>query len=123
MHKFERETSILFCYDQNNNNNIIVSAVLDFFFVLYLQRGFTPLHVASKYGNLKVVQSLIQRGTNPNFEGKNSLTPLHVATHYNRVNVALYLLDKNASPHCATKVCRLISNQLCFGVKIILQSI
>lgn len=69
-----------------------------------LQRGFTPLHVAAKYGNLKVVQMLIRRGTNPNVEGKNGLTPLHVATHYNRVNVALYLLEKNASSQCATKV-------------------
>lgn len=60
--------------------------------------------MAAKYGNLKVVQMLIRRGTNPNLEGKNGLTPLHVATHYNRINVALYLLEKNASSHSATKV-------------------
>ena len=68
------------------------------------QRGFTPLHIATKYGHLKVVRLLLAKGIDPNVEGKNCLTALHVATHYNHVAIALYLLEKGASPHCATKV-------------------
>lgn len=69
-----------------------------------LQKGFTPLHIAAKYGNIKVVQLLLQKEADPNVQGKNGLTPLHVATHYNHVNVALLLLENGASPHCTAKV-------------------
>jgi len=62
------------------------------------------LHIATKYGHLKVVRLLLAKGINLDVEGKNSLTALHVATHYNHVAIALYLLEKRASPHCATKV-------------------
>jgi len=68
------------------------------------QRGFTPLHIATKYGHLKLVRLLLSKGINADVEGKNCLTALHVATHYNHVAIAFYLLEKGASPHCATKV-------------------
>jgi ankyrin repeat protein len=68
-----------------------------------LQKGFTPLHIACKYGNIKVVRLLLQKEANANVQGKNGLTPLHVATHYNHVNVALLLMNKGASPHCTAK--------------------
>ena len=72
------------------------------FFIL--QKGFTPLHIAAKYGNIKVARLLLQKDADPNMQGKNGLTPLHVATHYNHVNVALLLLENGASPHCTAKV-------------------
>lgn len=68
------------------------------------QKGFTPLHIAAKYGNIKVARLLLQKDANPDCQGKNGLTPLHVATHYNHVNVALLLLDNKASPHSIAKV-------------------
>ncbi len=36
----------------------------------YLQKGFTPLHVASKYGSLDVAKLLLQRRAPPDFAGK-----------------------------------------------------
>ncbi|KAF5907142.1 ankyrin-2-like isoform X17, partial [Clarias magur] len=66
-------------------------------------KGFTPLHVASKYGSLDVAKLLLQRRAPPDASGKNGLTPLHVAAHYDNQKVALLLLDKGASPHATAK--------------------
>ena len=68
------------------------------------QKGFTALHVASKYGHVKVIELLLQSNSDPNVEGKNGLTPLHVATHYNRNDAALLLLKNGACPQCVAKV-------------------
>lgn len=35
-----------------------------------LQKGFTALHVASKYGKVDVAELLLERGANPNSAGK-----------------------------------------------------
>ena len=68
------------------------------------QKGFTPLHIAAKYGNLPISKILLSKGASANAEGKNGLTPLHVATHYNSVEVAQLLLQHKANPHAAAKV-------------------
>jgi len=68
------------------------------------QKGFTPLHIAAKYGNVPIAKILLSKGASPNAEGKNGLTPLHVATHYNSVEVAQLLADHKANPHAAAKV-------------------
>lgn len=74
----------------------------------YQQRGFTPLHVAAKYGHTAVVKLLLEHesSTAPSIdsEGRNGLTSLHVATHYNKINVVLALLEANASTHRQAKV-------------------
>ena len=75
-----------------------------FGFASGLQKGFTPLHIAAKYGNVSIAKLLLQKGANANIEGKNGLTPLHVATHYNCIDVAQLLLEKGSSPHAAAKV-------------------
>uniref|UniRef100_A0AAY4A7B2 Ankyrin 3 n=1 Tax=Denticeps clupeoides TaxID=299321 RepID=A0AAY4A7B2_9TELE len=71
----------------------------------YLQfaKGFTPLHVAAKYGKIEVVSLLLQKKASPDTSGKSGLTPLHVAAHYDNQKVALLLLDQGASPHAAAK--------------------
>ena len=71
-----------------------------------MQKGFTPLHIAAKYGNVPVAKLLLAKHAEPNVEGKNGLTPLHVATHYNNADVALLLLESGGSPHAAAKVRR-----------------
>lgn len=58
------------------------------------KKGFTPLHLAAKYGNIKVAKLLLQKEAPVDAQGKNGVTPLHVASHYDHQNVALLLLDK-----------------------------
>merc|ERR1711872_344650 len=65
--------------------------------------GFTPLHLAAKYGNLKVAKLLLSKETNVDAEGKNGVTPLHVAVHYDNTALAQLMLERGASPHAAAK--------------------
>lgn len=41
----------------------------------FLQKGFTPLHVAAKYGNLDVAKLLLQRCAPPDSAGKVCIKP------------------------------------------------
>lgn len=52
------------------------------------KKGFTPLHLAAKYGNYDVAKLLLDKGTPVDVEGKNQVTPLHVASHYNHERVS-----------------------------------
>ncbi|XP_023322578.1 uncharacterized protein LOC111696970 isoform X15 [Eurytemora carolleeae] len=67
------------------------------------KKGFTPLHLAAKYGNIKVAKLLLGKETEVDAEGKNGVTPLHVAVHYDNTALALLLLERGASPHAAAK--------------------
>lgn len=74
-------------------------------FVDAIQKGYTPLHLAAKYGSTEVARLLLlQDNINVDVLAKNGLTPLHVATHYGNYNVARLLLQHHASPHSAAQV-------------------
>ena len=81
-------------------SNMVCMLVLFFVF----QKGFTALHIAAKYGCLRVAQVLLRKGASANVEGKNGLTPLHVAAHYNHPSMVRLLLEQRASPHSVAKV-------------------
>src|ERR1700712_5496980 len=81
--------------------NILVDILIQN--VMDSQKGFTPLHLAAKYGNIKVARLLISKDAPVDAQGKNNVTPLHCAAHYDHVNVALLLLEKGASPHATAK--------------------
>lgn len=57
------------------------------------QSGFTPLHIASHYGNINVGTLLIDKGADVNFKARNSILPLHVASKWGRTNMVTLLLD------------------------------
>ena len=44
---------------------------------IHNDRGFTPLHIASKASLLDNVLLLLSYGANPNAKGHNGTTPLH----------------------------------------------
>ncbi|MBU0517025.1 MAG: ankyrin repeat domain-containing protein [Proteobacteria bacterium] len=62
---------------------------------------FTPLHVAARYGRVKVAALLIQKGAN--IEAKTgegeAWTPLHYAAADGRTKMVAFLLQKGANIH------------------------
>lgn len=58
------------------------------------RKGFTPLHLAAKYGSVGVARLLLARGAQPDAPGRSHITPLHMATYYGHPDIALLLLDK-----------------------------
>ena len=78
------------------------------------KKGFTPLHLAAKYGNINVTSLLLQRQAPVDAEGKNGVTPLHVAAHYDHQNVAHLLLDQvtNEKRSLICEITRLFHNTL-----------
>ena len=75
------------------------------FGVVCVQKGFTALHVAAKYGHLEALRLLLEdKRSNVNVAGKNGLTPLHVATHYDNFGVVMMLMQHSADTHAVAKV-------------------
>lgn len=59
--------------------------------------GFTPLHIAAKYGNLNVAGVLIQHGATIDYKTKNYvIAPLHVAAKYGNINIVTLLVEKGS---------------------------
>ncbi len=61
--------------------------------------GWTPLHGASKSGNLELVKFLIEEGADVNAPDEVGMTPLHLAAKHGHSEVVKLLIQKKADPH------------------------
>lgn len=57
----------------------------------YLQEEQTPLHVASRLGNVDIVMLLLQHGAGVDATTKDLYTPLHIAAKEGQEEVKLYI--------------------------------
>lgn len=57
---------------------------------LLTKKGFTPLHLAAKYGNYQVAKLLLERGTPVDIEGKNQVSEGIVEHQF--LNVLIFFL-------------------------------
>lgn len=55
-----------------------LTTMLKYHLHIFLQNGFTPLHIAAKYGNLNVAGVLIQHGANVDYKTKVLTSEKHV---------------------------------------------
>jgi len=60
------------------------------------EKGYTPLHIASTYGHIGIVNLLIEKGTNINEKADNGATPLHLASKFGHKNIVELLIEKDA---------------------------
>lgn len=56
----------------------------------------TSLHEAAKYGDLEVVEYLVEKGANVNEKDDDGYTPLHVAAKKGYLEIVEYLVEKGA---------------------------
>ncbi len=65
----------------------IFICILNVYICVFLQKGFTPLHVACKYGKVDVAELLLERGANPNAAGKVIYQDKHLISQYSSANI------------------------------------
>ena len=65
--------------------------------------GWTPLHMASQKGHLKVVDQLLMRGADMNTTEADGETALHLAAYYGHAGVTEALLKNDACPRIQNK--------------------
>ncbi|XP_077991580.1 transient receptor potential cation channel subfamily A member 1-like [Glandiceps talaboti] len=95
----------------NSKRNILHLAIIcggsmvyfgDTFFQLLNEkdiRGCTPLHYASREGNIKSLQGLLELGAKINAKNESKQSPLHFAARYGRFQTCRRLLDSSMGPH------------------------
>ncbi|CAH1773123.1 unnamed protein product [Owenia fusiformis] len=66
--------------------------------------GHTPLHVASKYGNIKAMLTLLNHGADPHGKTVKRETPLHFAARYGRLNTCKHYLDSEIGSQIINEV-------------------
>lgn len=71
-----------------------------------LQHNITPMHVAAKWGKIKMVNLLMSKGANIEAKTRDGLTPLHCAARSGHHEVVDILIEKGAPIGSKTKVIR-----------------
>lgn len=66
--------------------------------------GRTALHLAAKYGHLKMVEFLLEKGAKPDAQGYDGQTPLHLAAEAGEFQVVAALLAQGASANLQDSV-------------------
>ena len=69
-----------------------------------LQNAIAPMHVAAKWGQLPMIQLLLQKEAIINIQTRDGLTPLHCAARSGYVRVVDYLLENHADHSSKTRV-------------------
>ena len=72
---------------------------------IYLQNGYTPLHIAAKKNQMDIATSLLEYGARSNAESKNGFTPLHLASQEGHTDMVSLLLESGANANCYATVC------------------
>jgi|GEM_PF-5514145 len=66
--------------------------------------GWRPLHFAVSFGNLKLLNILLEQGANPNAQTTDKMfSPLHLAAHKGDLKAVINLVQKGAYPHFTTR--------------------
>ncbi|KAF3702195.1 Ankyrin-1 [Channa argus] len=66
--------------------------------------GYTPLHVACHYGNIKMVKFLLQQQAHANSKTRMGYTPLHQAAQQGHTDIVTLLLKHGAQPNEITLI-------------------
>lgn len=61
------------------------------------EKGFTPLHLAAKYGQIEAAATLLKNGADVNCQDSTFWTPLHLAVANNDLAMAALLITYNAN--------------------------
>jgi len=77
--------------------------------LLFLQNGYTALHIAAKQNQLEVASSLLQYGANANSESLQGITPLHLASQEGQPDMVALLISKQANVNLGNKVIQCLS--------------
>jgi len=70
----------------------------------FLQAGYTPLHVASHFGQAAMVRFLLRSGAAVDSSTNAGYTPLHQAAQQGHTLVINLLLESKAKPNAVTNV-------------------
>lgn len=71
---------------------------------VFMQNGYTPLHIAAKKNQMEIATTLLQYGAETNIQTKQGVTPLHLVSQEGHSEMAALLLQRGAHVNAPTKV-------------------